>query len=84
MIKMKEIPCKVLNAVEARLKVGRFDKTVEINESDQEIAFEVDLVSGEQRIQTWFTMENGEQIAAYYTYIEPVLVKEQTSVQTNE
>ena len=82
--RMKEIPCKVVNVVEARLKVGRFDKTVTVNESDQKILFELDLSTGEQRIQTWFTMENGEQTAAYYIYIEPVSLRGQTSVQMRE
>ena len=69
---MKRIPCKVVDAVAARLKVGSLDKVAAVKESDKEITFEVDLPAGEQRIQTWFTMKNGEQIAAYYTYIEPV------------
>ena len=69
--RVSEIPCEVVDAVEARLKVGRFDQTVYANEADKEISFEVDLPAGEHRIQTWFTMENGRQIAAYYTYIEP-------------
>ena len=53
------------------MKVGSFDETVAVNAADQEIIFEVELSQGEQRIQTWFTEKNGDQIAAYYTYIEP-------------
>ena len=82
--RMKKIPCRVVNAVEARLQVGHFDKTVAVKEADKEIAFEVDLPPGEQRIQTWFTMEDGEQSAAYYTYIEPVSMRGQTPVQMKE
>jgi hypothetical protein len=70
--------------VDARLKVGRFDKTVSVREADKEVSFEVDLSAGEQRIQTWFTMESGEKIAAYYTYIEPVPVRGQTPVRMKE
>lgn len=61
-----------LNVKEARLKVGEFDKTVEVDATDQEVVFEVDLAPGEQRIQSWFMLEEGGNIAAYYIYIEPV------------
>lgn len=59
-----------LNVVSARLKVGHFDKIVRVNGDEKEIVFEVDLPKGEQSIQTWFTTQQKEQNAAYYTYIE--------------
>ncbi len=64
-------PGKSLHIVKARLQVGRFDKTVAVKVEEQEVGFDVDLARGQQRIQTWFTLETGEQIAAYYFYIEP-------------
>lgn len=69
---MSKTISKTMDATSARLRVGAFDKIISVKESDQEIVFEVKLLSGEQYIQTWFTLENGEKYAAYYTYIEPI------------
>lgn len=69
--RMKKVPCVAVNAVEARLKVGQFDKTVAVSENDREIVFEVNLQKGEHKLQSWFIQENGENITPYYTYIEP-------------
>jgi hypothetical protein len=69
---MRPVSCRAVNAVSARLKVGEFDETVPVNEADKEIVFEVDLAEGEQRIQTWFNVENGDSIAAYFTYLAPM------------
>jgi arylsulfatase A-like enzyme len=70
--RMKKVPCRAVEAIAARLKVGRLDKTVPVNEKDKEVAFDVDLTEGKQRLQTWFILAGGERIAAYYTYIEPL------------
>lgn len=78
---MRKILDKAVDAVQARLKVGHFDKTVSVNEKDKEVVFEVKLSEGEQRIQTWFTLENGEQISAYYTYIEPLRVSQRQGME---
>ena len=51
------------------------------NEQDKEIAFEVELTKGEQRLQTWFTLTSGEQISAYYTYIEPLRVSQHQGIE---
>ncbi|VGO19660.1 arylsulfatase [Pontiella sulfatireligans] len=68
--KMMKIPCKAFDVVSARLQVGAFDQSKPVEASDQEIVFEVNLPKEAQRIQTWFTMKDGGEIAAYYTYIE--------------
>ncbi len=65
-------PGKAFDVQTARLQVGSFDKSQSVSEDEQESAFVVKLRKGEQRIQTWFTMGDGEQKPAYYTYIEPV------------
>ena len=66
-----KIPCQAFNVVKARLRLGDYDQSVHVGADDQEVVFEVDLPAGEQRIQTWFMMQDGQQIAAYFTYIEP-------------
>ncbi|MBK1875793.1 arylsulfatase [Pelagicoccus mobilis] len=68
--KMMKIPQKVFDPRTARLQVGDFDETQKVEASDEEIVFEVKLKKGEQRIQTCFTMADGMERAAYYTYIE--------------
>ena len=68
---VEDIPSQVLQVAKARLKVGNVDQSAAVHASDQEIVFDVKLSRGQQRIQTWFTLEHGQQIAAYYTYIEP-------------
>ncbi|QBG46668.1 N-acetylgalactosamine-4-sulfatase [Verrucomicrobia bacterium S94] len=62
---------KAFNVERARLKIGGFDRTVPVSASDQEIVFEVRLGAGLQRIESWFTMNDGSCKAAYYIYIEP-------------
>lgn len=67
------IPTNVLDVVKARLRVGSLDQIKVVHESDPKVLFEMDLSRGEQRIQTWFTLRDGRQKAAYYVYIEPAL-----------
>ncbi|MDZ8117076.1 arylsulfatase [Pontiella agarivorans] len=69
---MSKTPCKVFEVERARLQIGDFDQVVPVNEMDEEAIFNVELSKGEQRIQTWFLMADGDSRAAYYTYIEPV------------
>jgi len=68
---MSKIPCKVLEVVRARLQVGAFDQTQDVQPTAAEVVFDAKLEAGEQRIQTWFTLADGTEQAAYYTYIEP-------------
>ena len=68
---VRKTTCQVVDAISARLHVGDFDETASVTDADKAIVFEVDLAEGQQRIQTWFTLESGESIASYYTYITP-------------
>lgn len=70
---MMAVPNNALDVVKARLRVGSLDQIKVVHENDQEILFEMDLSRGEQRLQTWFTLRDGGQKAAYYVYIEPAL-----------
>lgn len=69
---MKKFPINALKVTKAQLMIGDVSETKNVRPSDKEVVFEVDLPEGEQRIQTRFTMENGERTAAYFTYIEPM------------
>jgi len=68
--KMTKANDVALHVVSARLKVGNFDQTVQVNKTDEEVVFEVELARGEQRIQSWFQLENDETVTAYYMYVE--------------
>ncbi|GAA3615212.1 arylsulfatase [Flavivirga amylovorans] len=68
----KKILTKAIHAVKAKLQVGDFNAIQKITGEEQEIVFEVDLPKGEQKIQTWFELKNGETITSYYTYIEQI------------
>ena len=56
----------------ARLKVGDFDAESPVTPTDKAARFHVNLATGEQRIQSWFTTRRGEIYGAYYVYIEMV------------
>ena len=65
------LPSKAVRAVNARLKVGEFDKSISVFAGQKEVVYKVPLAAGEQKIQTWLTTHSGEKTAAYYVYIEP-------------
>jgi hypothetical protein len=54
----------------ARLKVGDFDATRLVGESDKAITFDVKLPAGRTKLQTWFLDADGKEIAgAYYVTV---------------
>lgn len=67
---VKKVSTVALNITSARLKVGDFDQSVVVGETDKAVVFEVNLPRGEHKIQSWFAQENGKTLAPYYTYIE--------------
>jgi hypothetical protein len=74
--RLYNLPSKALNVTSARLKVGDFDETVPVKSGDKEVVFEVDLKKGEQKIETWFKLADGNSTAAYYQYIDPIRLAE--------
>jgi arylsulfatase A-like enzyme len=61
---------KQIAVAEARLRVGDFDQTMNVNSADQEVSFEVVLPAGQTFLQSWFTTATQETIGAYYVYVE--------------
>jgi len=61
---------KALPIVKARLKVGRFDKTVPVADQAKEATFRVTLRPGDASIETWFVRTDGSASGAYYLYVK--------------
>jgi len=54
----------------ARLKVGTYDLAQTVKRDDRGIIFCVDLVAGPTHLQTYFYTELGDDLGAYYVYID--------------
>ncbi len=53
---------------QARLRIGRYDRTVSTKVDQAEVRFRVELPEGVHKIETWFMDEEGKQLcSAYYT-----------------
>lgn len=61
---------KALPITGARVKIGDFDQSKPVRDSDTEITFKVTLGPGDIRLQTWFTGNDDLSLCAYYVYIE--------------
>ena len=60
----------VIQAVEARLKVGQVDKTRVIPNGATAVKFAVELSAGPQSLQTWFTEAGGKSRGAFYVEVQ--------------
>jgi arylsulfatase B len=54
----------------ARLRVGNWADEVAVNPEDHVAVFEMTLQAGETQVQTWFEVEEGPAIGAYFVYVE--------------
>ena len=61
---------KALNIVNARLKVQNFDEAKKVDANNEYVEFEVNLEAGETTCQTWFTLDDGTELGAYYVTVE--------------
>ena len=68
----RSVEGKALQITTARLQIGNFDQTKQLENADTEISFMVELTKGETRMQTWFTGNNELSLCAYYVYIEKI------------
>ncbi|MCX8036696.1 MAG: arylsulfatase [Candidatus Sumerlaeia bacterium] len=60
-----------LPITKARLKIGAFERTVDVGPSDTAARFRVPLEAGPTELQTAFLDKDGEEICgAYYVYVE--------------
>lgn len=56
----------------ARLKVSDFEAELAVTSDDKTIVFTTDLNAGETNLQSWFDLEGGSSIGAYYVYIDRI------------
>ncbi len=61
---------KALPIRKARLRVADIEKEADVNADDFGISFTVKLNAGETRLQTWFVDAHGNDVGAYYVYID--------------
>ena len=62
----------MIQAVEARLKVGQMDKTRVVPTGATAVKFTVELDAGPQSLQTWFTEAGGQSRGAFYVEVRRV------------
>ncbi|MBH55174.1 MAG: N-acetylgalactosamine-4-sulfatase [Opitutaceae bacterium] len=53
-----------------RLKVGNYDETLAVRETDTEAFFNIYLPVGEQKLQAWLITDSGDSWGAYYVYVK--------------
>lgn len=59
-----------LAGAKARLQVGDFDQEKAVPDGADQVAFEVTLPTGETRLQTWITLDDGQQRGAYFVVVD--------------
>jgi hypothetical protein len=63
---------RALPLVEARLEVAGQAWTASIGPEDKHVTFTLDLQAGETQVQTYFSDAEGQEIGAYFCYVERV------------
>lgn len=63
---------KALDIVKARIKIGDFDKSVDVSGNMKSIAFKTHLKSGSIDVHTWFIRKTGDSSGAYFVYVRPL------------
>ena len=64
---------KVYNVVSAKIKIGDLVASSPVDSNKTYIDFKLKLKKGTNTIRTYFDLDNGNRIGAYYIYIEPIL-----------
>ncbi len=54
----------------ARLSLGDFEATTEVPAGAESVTFEADLQPGRTDLDAWFINDDGQELGAYYVYIE--------------
>jgi len=63
---------KVLNIAEAGISIQNIELSRKVDPNAEFIEFRVELSSGEADLSTWFHLDSGETIGAYYVSIEKI------------
>jgi uncharacterized sulfatase len=61
---------KKMEMKQARLKIGDFDKTMDLTSNDTEAMFELSLKAGPTQLHSFLIRENGDESGAYYVKVE--------------
>lgn len=60
----------VLTIKKAKLTIQDIELTTDVNPNDEYVEFIVDLKKGDASLKTWFTLDNNDELGAYYVTIE--------------
>lgn len=63
---------KALPINQARIIVQDIDEVKSVDASKEYVAFEIELSEGETKLQTYFTLENGTELGAYFVEVEKI------------
>lgn len=66
----RETPGKAIPIVKAQLEIGEFSGEQEVRPKDSGVRFEMELEAGEVELRTFFLLENGEKLSAYFADVE--------------
>ncbi|WP_421897600.1 arylsulfatase [Marinoscillum sp.] len=66
----ESVESTALTISQARLQIQDVDVIQAVDPSAGFVEFEIDLKAGESKLQTWFTLDSGETLGAYYVHIE--------------
>ena len=65
-----QTPGAAIDVVQARLRIGEVDETVDVVPGRSEVGFEVELPAGPAELRTWLIDADGGERGAYYLYVE--------------
>ncbi|MHA7944780.1 arylsulfatase [Formosa sp. 3Alg 14/1] len=61
---------KALSIKNARIKIQDIEDEKAVDDTQEYVEFTVDLKAGDSQLQTWFTLDNNEELGAYYVTAE--------------
>ncbi len=61
---------KALNIRSAKIEVQGITKSSYVDKDDKYVEFIAELQEGDTQVQTWFTLEDGKDLGAYYVEVE--------------
>ncbi|WP_341224504.1 arylsulfatase [uncultured Arcticibacterium sp.] len=61
---------KALNITAARLAIQDLALSKEVDSDSEYVEFEIELEKGQTQLKTWFTLDNEEELGAYFVIVE--------------
>lgn len=68
----ESVKSKSLTITKAKVNIQGVELSKEVNPNDEFVEFELELKKGETELKTWFTLDNKEELGAYYVSVEKV------------